>query len=697
VLLLRRTGSYVERPWLRFLLILLIGSAVRLPALQGQWIWDDHYLAHDNPFIKSPLLVFEAFRHFLFLDSSSAHYRPLQNISYIVDYLFWNTDTTGFHLSNILWHTGSGILLWRLLERLLPQLASRWLLQCEEQTAIKRRSLSLLSFLLALLWVVHPVHSAAVDYISGRADSLAFFFAAGGWLLFLQAGDIARPLVRRMMYALAAMSGLFALCSRESAGLWIAIFILYLFAFDKERSLRVKLFIVAACIGVTAGYCGLRHLPPTRTSAHAESAWSPPMRAVLMLRALGDYTRVMMFPSNLHMERSVFEPRSYLSNESWRESAGVEYLSVLGAGTLACLVFGACRRGTGQSLRVCGASWFLLTFLPTSNLFDLNATVAEHWLYLPSVGFAIFLCGVAFDLPLRWRRSATALACVAVVAFSVRSAIRSSDWVNPETFFRRTLAAGGGSGRAAVNLALIYSTRGDYPKAEAILRRVLQCTPDYPIARNNLADVLARSGKKSEAEQILTADITAARKTRKEEPRTWLAAVNKAHVRAKDHDMAGALTLLVAARQDYPGTWELISFEAELLRRSKRAGEALALIQDFARQNWWHHGAALALGRLYAELNDAEHSEAALRQASRLDVHDAEALDLLAQIKVRQNRLNEAFTTQSRAVSRQPDEPRQYLLLSDILEKMGRGDEARATLAIVDRLQSIAHSQTVAN
>ena len=32
------------------------------------------------------------------------------------------------------------------------------------------------------------------------------------------------------------------------------------------------------------------------------------MRGVLMLRALGDYGRLMVFPSQLHIERTVFEP-----------------------------------------------------------------------------------------------------------------------------------------------------------------------------------------------------------------------------------------------------------------------------------------------------------------------------------------------------------------------------------------------------
>lgn len=80
------------------------------------------------------------------------------------------------------------------------------------------------------------------------------------------------------------------------------------------------------------------------------------------------------------------------------------------------------------------------------------------------------------------------------------------------------------------------------------------------------------------------------------------------------------------------------------------------------------------------------------RHASWLDVHDAEALNLLASIKLRQNRLDDAYRTQRRAVARQPDQPRQYVLLSNILEKMGRPGEAKLAHAEVTRLEGIARS-----
>ena len=64
-----RLIAFCGKQWPRYFFLGAIGFLVRLPAVQGPPIWDDVFLTRDNPFIKSPLLALEAFRHYLFLDS----------------------------------------------------------------------------------------------------------------------------------------------------------------------------------------------------------------------------------------------------------------------------------------------------------------------------------------------------------------------------------------------------------------------------------------------------------------------------------------------------------------------------------------------------------------------------------------------------------------------------------------------------
>jgi len=685
---------YAESGWVRCLALILFGTAVHIPSLTGELLWDDTQLVNDNPLIKSPVLILEAFRHYLFPDAYAGHYRPVQTISYIFDYLFWNKDPYGYHLSNVLWHVLSGVLLYYLLRRILGSLMER---SPGKSFWIERNGSSMAAFLLALLWVVHPVHSAAVDYVSGRADSLAFFFACAGWLLYLRARDLFPSWGRRGLFVLALLFAFFSLCSRESGALWMLIFFLFLFAFDTRPPLRAKFLVLGACLVVALFYAGLRQLPEHHSESGTSPGWTPTMRGVLMLRALGDYGRLMVFPTQLHVERTVFEPALERNQTTWQSAVAIQGLSIGGVFVLGILLFGAFRKGAGRRTRLFGTSWFLLAYLPISNFFDLNATVAEHWLYLPSVGFCIFLAGVLFDLPARYLRATGAFACIAVVALGVRSAVRSSDWADPETFFRRTFAAGGSSSRIGVNLGVIYAMRGEHAKAEAILRKVLQVFPEYPLARNNLAIALSHQGKTKEAEAMFETASNSAAPEKGGYPRTWDAARNLARLRHQEKDDITAFSILEKALRDYPGNWELVRFQAQMIREVEGPARALPVVRNFVREHWWHAGASMTLGGLFLEEGDWSQAEAAFRQASWLDVHDAEALNLMAQLSVRQNKLEDACTTQRRAVARQPDQARQYLLLSDILTRMGRTDEARAALAQITRLQATARTDSTVN
>ena len=282
-------------------------SSSDCPRSRDRLIWDDVYLTRDNPFIKSPLLALEAFRHYLFLDSFSGHYRPVQNLSYMLDYFFWNTDPAGFHLSNILLHVAAGLLLYRLLTHLFGKQAGLW----ESDEPGSARAGALAAFVISGIWMVHPVHSAAIDYISGRADSLAFVFSAGAWLLVLRARIAKARWLKGITYLLAALGGVLALCSREIACIWILIFLVHTLAFARDIGKKVKITTILCCALVLGTYAELRRLPVARAEKGFTENWSAPVRGTLMLRALGDYGRLMVFPGNLHMERSIFDPGNY--------------------------------------------------------------------------------------------------------------------------------------------------------------------------------------------------------------------------------------------------------------------------------------------------------------------------------------------------------------------------------------------------
>lgn len=91
VVAVSKLATQLLRPRAACLLLVLFGFAVHVPALHGPFIWDDHTLIARNPLIKSPLLLAENSRHFLFTDGFSSHYRPIQNVSFLSTTSFGRT------------------------------------------------------------------------------------------------------------------------------------------------------------------------------------------------------------------------------------------------------------------------------------------------------------------------------------------------------------------------------------------------------------------------------------------------------------------------------------------------------------------------------------------------------------------------------------------------------------------------------
>ena len=272
--LVSRLSNYLRRDWLRVLLLVLISVAVRAPALSGQLVWDDDFSRATirSSRVRSLFSKLSVITFFLIptgaLPADAEHFLH-------GGLFFWNSNFYGFHLTNVILHASGGVLLYFLLRRVLESL---WAGRAPaDEKPENSPAVSLTAFLAALIWSVHPVHSAAIDYISGRADSLAFVFACGGWLLYLRAREIRWRPARIAEYGLAAIAGLLALCSRETALIWFGIFLLHMIFFEKNAARRAKVATLVICLSLIGLYLGLRHLPEQRPGPGPTNAWSSPV------------------------------------------------------------------------------------------------------------------------------------------------------------------------------------------------------------------------------------------------------------------------------------------------------------------------------------------------------------------------------------------------------------------------------------
>ncbi|HVQ42837.1 MAG TPA: glycosyltransferase family 39 protein, partial [Vicinamibacterales bacterium] len=83
------------------------------------------------------------------------YYRPAAFVSHALDWSLWGAEAFGFHLTNVLLHTGSVVLVWALGRRFLDGAGSA---------------------AAALLFALHPASHEAVYWIAARFDLLATFF-----------------------------------------------------------------------------------------------------------------------------------------------------------------------------------------------------------------------------------------------------------------------------------------------------------------------------------------------------------------------------------------------------------------------------------------------------------------------------------------------------------------------------------------
>lgn len=672
---LRSVLDTLLRQSLAVLLLMLVAALLSYgPALQGSFVWDDHMLVESNPAIRSPVMLGEIFRHYLSFNSPATFYRPVQNVSFLLDYWVWGLDPFGFRLTNLLLHAGNGWLLYLVLRTVLPKLSAGR----EHFTA----DAGLVALLIALCWLVHPVHNAAVAYIAGRADSLAVGFALAAWLGY-ESGTASRQRVSRALFHLLAfISLLLAFCSKEIATIWLAIFGVYLF-FRPELPARQRVAAFACGLLALALYAGLRHLPTPPAGMLPPAPPPLPWKPVLMARALGDYIGLLLCPAQLHMERQVFP--AYGQTPTPAELGHYHFLLCLGLLAFALLLFLASRRGPGRAWRVFGATWFALAYLPISNLFLLNASVAEHWLYTPSIGFLIFLAGCWPLLPARvgTRHFAIASAVCVLPLLIVRTSLRSADWLNDITLFQQALDAGTHSTRARLSLANAYARQGKLPTAEAMLRTLVADRPNYGTAKANLANVLLRQHKTAEAIPLLRPLIDLPG-----DPTSLVTAWKSLTlIPGQQPDPAQMLIKLDQTLARLPGSWDLIDLKAQLLHHSGRSGEAVSLLTDFTRKQWWCYPAWILLGQIAATDNRSDQALDAFAHAGRLDVRESLSRQLSVLLCLNQDKLAQARTLQEETLRRRPNDPLSYTMLAEIATRAGNADEARLLTAQAQRLR----------
>src|SRR5438270_13656760 len=100
--------------------LLVVLLTAHIPAFRAGLVWDDTALVLRDPLIRSWRLIPEGFQHFLFTDATASDfYRPIQRLTYTIEYAAFAFRPAPYHLTSIICHTAAVVALFMLVLELL--------------------------------------------------------------------------------------------------------------------------------------------------------------------------------------------------------------------------------------------------------------------------------------------------------------------------------------------------------------------------------------------------------------------------------------------------------------------------------------------------------------------------------------------------------------------------------------------------
>jgi tetratricopeptide (TPR) repeat protein len=319
------------------------------------------------------------------------------------------------------------------------------------------------------------------------------------------------------------------------------------------------------------------------------------------------------------MERDVESRPFGKSDASVNGAAWRELQTLLGIVLIAAAIYWLFR-SRRQDVAIFGCLVLaVLSYLPVSGAFSLNANVAEHWLYLPASFLFLAVAGAIS----RFRIPPLGLAVVlalAFVALGARTFFRTFDWKNQRTFLERTIAAGGDSPRMLINLASQELHDGQLDSAKQHLDLALQKEPNQPFAVINLAVVAIRKDDYATAREILN--------RAKDLPVVDAQAYELlAILELREHDHVDVMRFRLASRTG-PSNWRIERRYIEVLDQTGNTPAAIRELASVLKTQWYRAESWQLLSRLFTKSGATREGTEALEQAKNYDVHLMEHADV---------------------------------------------------------------------
>lgn len=407
-----------------------------------------------------------------FTNVHAANWHPLTWLSHMLDCQLYGFNPGYHHLTNVLLHTATSILLFLVLRRM---------------TAFLWRSA-----FVAAVFVIHPLRAESVAWVAERKDLLSglFFvltlaayvrFARGSWstaryglVLFLFAlGLMCKPMLVTLPLVLLLLDywplNRLAPASNEAKSLPLS------------RLILEKLPLLA----LSAGSAG--------ATLFAQKTAMEPLADTSLIMKLGNaiissvaYMRQMLWPSDL----IAYYPFSV---------SEITLARVLGSGVVLVSISVAVFFLRRYRYLVTGWLWYLIMLGPVIGILQVgNQARADRYTYLTQIGLALAITWAVADLCARWphrRLFIGSLSAIILTTLILTARTQVSFWKDSQTLWSQVLSRSPNNVMAELNLGEAVLMLGRTTEAITHFERALHNAPRLATAHGSLGAALLKIGQ----------------------------------------------------------------------------------------------------------------------------------------------------------------------------------------------------------
>lgn len=621
--------------------------------------YDDDSIVYENPAVTRGLDLHEIGRVFT-QESGRDSWFPVTDISHMLDWQLYGPDAGGHHLTNVLLHAATAIVLFLLLQSMT---GATWR-----------------SAFVAAAFALHPLRVESVAWIAERKDVLSglfFMLALWAWIRHVHRQPVLQKSASPFGDVIPAIDP-----RHWTAGYYWALVLFFLGILSKSIVVTLPLVLMLLDFWplrrlnsasflklllekwpfflLSAGGCAVTVL----TQRHVMQAVRPfawPWRLGNALMAYVDYLEHTIFPFGLALLYP--HPPSHLP-------ALKLCLSVL---ILLSVSVGAVLARRKHPYLLAGWLWYLILFLPVIDIMQTgDQTRADRYTYLPQIGlFLLFAWGAADatqSLPFR----KTLLVCTAAVILAALGAathVQAKYWKDSVSVWTRSLSLWPQSYIAHCNLGIALADQGKVSDAIEHFNRALEINPNDAKSINNLGKVLTTQGNVNAAVQDFHRALELEPNNVKILNNLSVALADQGQVNDAVQDLDRALQIQPEDADTYYNLGNIYAARADYDDASQNYQQALEINPDFAE-------ARCNLGLVLARQGKLDDAIEQYEQAIRIKPHYVDALNNLGGALAAQGDMNAAAGYYQQALNLRPDDPNTLNNLGVILARQGKLNDA---------------------